>query len=323
MLSPTIPKIPIGISACLLGERVRYNGAHKRDAWITGQLGRIFRWIPVCPEIEIGLGVPRAPIQLEYHGGQIRLVEIGTHRDLTGRMDQYAREKIRDLHRMSIRGFILKRDSPSCGLRGIPVYNTGGRIQNKDTGRFAHALQQMLPLCPLEEEDHLHNRRFLKQFFIRVFTYDRWQRFLTTPPSHQSLLRFHRQHALLVMAHHPLNFKKMCHLVYTSRRSHMHILLPQYGRLLMHALQHPPDRFGHVRALTRILANMRSRISPAKSTEALDLLMLYRRGKVSGKTIWQWFQDHMPSITDSSHIQTYFHPYPSVLNHRFNLNPID
>jgi uncharacterized protein YbbK (DUF523 family) len=164
-------RIRIGLSACLLGHEVRWNGGHKRDPLITETLARWFTWVPVCPEEEIGLGTPREPLRLEGDPVAPRLVFRDTRGDLTGRMRVYAAARAARLATMRLSGFILKADSPSCGLERVAVHRAGAWAVKRGTGIFAAALRARLPLLPIEEEGRLHDPEVRETFVMRVFAY--------------------------------------------------------------------------------------------------------------------------------------------------------
>ncbi|HEY7214646.1 MAG TPA: DUF523 domain-containing protein [Thermoanaerobaculia bacterium] len=159
----------IGISACLLGEEVRYNGGHKRDAFLADVLGPYVEWVPVCPEVELGMGTPRPPIRLERHGGEIRLVMPSTGGDYTDAMREYAERRADELAKLDLDGYILKQDSPSCGLERVEVHQGSGAPSQDGRGLFAAALIARLPDLPVEEEGRLRDPRLRESFVRRVF----------------------------------------------------------------------------------------------------------------------------------------------------------
>jgi uncharacterized protein YbbK (DUF523 family) len=165
-------RVRIGISACLLGERVRWNGDHKREPFLVDTVGRFVEWVPVCPEMELGLGTPRPPVHLEKvaakDGGGARLVEIESRRDLTKKMDAFAARRVRELGARDLDGFILKSDSPSCGPERVKVWS-GKRSTRTGRGRFAEALLAVLPGLPVEDEVRLRDPVVRESFFERVF----------------------------------------------------------------------------------------------------------------------------------------------------------
>lgn len=167
---PPLPSKPrVGISACLLGQEVRYDGGHKRDAFLTDILGRYVEWVPVCPEVELGMGTPRPPIRLERHDGEIRLVMPSTGGDYTDAMRKYAERRVEELAKLDLDGYILKKDSPSCGLERVEVHHGSGMASQDGRGLFAEALAARLPDLPVEEEGRLEDASLRESFVRRVF----------------------------------------------------------------------------------------------------------------------------------------------------------
>lgn len=166
-------RIRVGVSACLLGQRVRHDGRHKRSPLVTGALSRVFEWVPVCPEVELGMGTPREPIHLTRQGAEIRLVGVRTGADHTEAMREYARLRVDALVADGICGFILKKDSPSCGLRRVRIRDERGRVSRSGRGLFAAALKERLPGLPIEEEERLSDPVVLDRWLKRVAAYDR------------------------------------------------------------------------------------------------------------------------------------------------------
>ena len=175
----------VGISACLLGECVRYDGGHKRDAVLAETLGPLVQWVPACPEVEVGLGIPRAPIILVGDAKAPRLVVEATGEDLTERMQDYARARLAGLATLGLHGYVLKEASPSCGLRGVPVYGGDAAPNIHGTGLFAAALVARFPGLPVEEEGRLGDpatrARFLERVFARAMATGEEQPDATSP----------------------------------------------------------------------------------------------------------------------------------------------
>ncbi len=167
-VSPDDAPIRIGISSCLLGREVRFDGGHKRDAWLTETLGPLVEWVPVCPEVEIGLGIPRAPLHLERQGDELRLVEQGTGRDLCTAMRRFAARCVAELARQELSGYVLKSRSPSCGMEGVEVRGAGGETAAAGRGIFAAALLEAFPELPVEEEGRLRDAVARESWLERV-----------------------------------------------------------------------------------------------------------------------------------------------------------
>src|SRR5262245_25058680 len=172
----------VGISACLLGQTVRYDGGHKGDQFLTHVLGRYVEWVPVCPELEVGMGVPREPVRLVGSANDPRMIAERSHADWTEKMQAYAKRRVEALARMRLDGFVLKKDSPSCGMERVRVYGMRGVPTRTGRGVFARALTNRIPLLPTEEEGRLSDLRLRENFIERIFAYHRWQRLLEERP---------------------------------------------------------------------------------------------------------------------------------------------
>lgn len=166
-------RLRIGISQCLLGDRVRYDGGHKRDGLLADTLSRRIEWVPVCPEVEAGLGVPREPMRLEGTAASPRLVTVTTGADHTAAMQQFSTRRLRELERLDLSGYVFKARSPSCGPGRVPLLSTRGVETPEGVGLFARALIEHFPLLPVEDEDRLHDPELLKDFLKRASDYRR------------------------------------------------------------------------------------------------------------------------------------------------------
>jgi uncharacterized protein YbbK (DUF523 family) len=171
----------IGISRCLLGDEVRYDGGHKREDTLVSELGRLVEWVPVCPEMEVGMGVPREPIQLvasldgvRSESSRVRMVGVLTREDWTARMEEWARAHVHTFEAMRVSGFVLKARSPSCGPHGVLVHGHGNDAHTaRGRGLFAEALVEGLPGVPIEDEEELRDPAARQRFLDRVFAYQR------------------------------------------------------------------------------------------------------------------------------------------------------
>ena len=199
----THERIRLGISACLLGEPVRFDGGHKRDPFLVESLGQFVDWVPVCPEVESGLDAPRESMRLVQTDSRIRLLTNKTAQDHTTRMHGYARRRVEELVDDALVGFVLKKDSPTCGLERVKVYGTAGMPVKSGRGLFAHALVTRFPLLPVEEEGRLNDPRLRENFVERIFAYRRLRALFATRWSMGTVVRFHTAHKLTLMAYRP------------------------------------------------------------------------------------------------------------------------
>jgi uncharacterized protein YbgA (DUF1722 family)/uncharacterized protein YbbK (DUF523 family) len=204
----------LGISSCLLGQKVRYDGGHKHDRFMTDVLGPYVKWVPVCPEVEIGLGTPRPTIRLEADGeGGVRLVMPSTGEDLTARMAGYAEERVRRLADAGLSGYVLKKDSPSCGMERVKVWDPNGVPSRNGVGVYAEALLRLLPELPVEEEGRLNDARLRENFITRIFAYRRWQVLVRAGPERGRLMEFHAAHKFLLMSRSQAGMRRLGRLL--------------------------------------------------------------------------------------------------------------
>ena len=166
----TIP-IRLGISSCLLGHPVRYDGGHKRADHLVSGLSCPVEWVPVCPEVEAGLGVPREPMQLVVAGSTIHLITVDTRRDLTDQVAQFSVRRVHELKTLYLSGFVLKARSPSCGIEQVPLYNEQGSHRGNGTGLFADAVRTAFPAIPIVHEEHLADPARRDSFLMQVVEY--------------------------------------------------------------------------------------------------------------------------------------------------------
>jgi uncharacterized protein YbgA (DUF1722 family)/uncharacterized protein YbbK (DUF523 family) len=277
--SPDLP-IRVGISSCLLGEEVRYDGGHQKDSYITGVLARHFSWVPVCPEMEIGMGVPREPIRLVGDPAAPRLMGVTSGTDHTDRMNAFARRRVEGLRRQDLSGYILKRASPSCGLERVKVYGESGPPTRSGSGLFARALTGALPLLPVEEEGRLNDARLRDNFITRVFAYRRLAALREAQPRPAAVVDFHTAHKYLLLAHSPAAYRRLGRLVAEVTRPPREAWLDRYGEGFMRALQVPATAKKHVNVLQHIMGFFKKRLSAADKQELLGVIGDYARGLV-------------------------------------------
>lgn len=234
-------RIRIGISSCLVGQEVRYDGGHKHDEYITETLGKIFEFVPFCPEVAIGMGVPRPPIRLVKTGGEVQARGVDDpSRDVTARLMTYAETVAPKLRGVS--GYILKSRSPSCGLERVAVHNPRGRPVERASGVYAGRLLALLPAMPFEDEERLKNSRLRKNFIERVFTYHRWQQFMGGRITRRRLAEFHAHHVHAVPARNAKARRALARLAAGGSRGSMHETGARYLRLFMQAQKEPARR---------------------------------------------------------------------------------
>ncbi len=240
---PDFPRIRLGVSACLLGERVRYDGGHKRNNFMADVLASHVDYVSLCPEAGIGLGTPRPPVQLVGKVGQIHALEVeNPGNDITVRLQDYAQQQ----PLADISGYIFKQHSPSCGLHKIKLFRRPGQdMQRNGTGIFAVALQRLLPLLPVTEEHCFDDPQQRENFITRIYVYRRWQDLLASGLTAEKLSIFHTNHKLLVMAHSQGAGARLKQLLISRSSSTLEDKSTIYIQALLQALKHPAQRCQH------------------------------------------------------------------------------
>ncbi len=306
--------IKVGASSCLLGNRVRYNGGHKRDPYITGVLANFFQFVPVCPEVECGLPVPRETMHLAGDIESPRLVTTKSNVDYTARMQDYCEEKVGELEKEKLSAFIFKKDSPSSGLHRVKVFGSSGQAQKKGRGLFAAALVKRFPLLPVEEEGRLHDAKLRENFIERVYCYHRWQTFLENEPDHKKLIQFHTRHKLQVMAHSPKHLSKMGKLVAAGKTMPRQQLLEQYQALLMEAMALKATIKKNVNVLYHIMGHFKTYLSKDEKAELLEIIERYSCSLVP-LVVPLTLVNHYVRKYEVSYLQdqVYLEPHPAEL----------
>jgi uncharacterized protein YbgA (DUF1722 family)/uncharacterized protein YbbK (DUF523 family) len=320
------PVIRLGISTCLLGERVRYDGGHKLDRYLTGTLGQFFEWVPVCPEVEMGLPTPRESMRLVGDAEDPRLIAPKSGTDYTDRMKAWAQGRLDELARMNLSGFVAKKDSPSSGVFRVKVYNEHGMAQRNGTGIFPRALMNRFPLLPVEEEGRLNDMPLRENFIERVLAYYRWTEMLDEhrtggprtgrrPATASPLVRFHTAHKLTLMAHSPKHYTEMGRLVADAGKQDWDELTAQYGALLMEGLSVMGTRGKHVNVLQHLMGFLKNHLSSEDKQELLGLIEDYRQGLVPLIVPLTLLKHHLNRypVPDWVWEQVYLRPYPKEL----------
>ena len=272
----TAAPIRLGVSSCLLGQKVRYDGGHKRDAFLSDLLARFVEFVPVCPEMELGLGAPREAIHLVRRDGRVRLVATKTERDLTDDMRRWSEKRLSALEREGLSGFVFKKDSPSCGMERVRVHGGGGGDKS-GTGLFAAAVMDRWPLLPVEEEGRLNDPRLRENFIERVFAHHRWTVFRASARKPGDLVRFHTTEKLLLMAHAPGEYPVLGRVV-AGAKGRFAAALDRYGELFMQTLAIPATTRKHTNVLQHAAGYFRDVGDVAERQELARAIEDYRRG---------------------------------------------
>jgi uncharacterized protein YbgA (DUF1722 family)/uncharacterized protein YbbK (DUF523 family) len=315
-LSPSSTRgaIRLGVSSCLLGESVRYDGGHKRDAFVRDVLGRFVSFVPVCPELESGLGVPRPPMRLVREGDSVRLVEIASGRDHTRAVERFAAARLRSLRALELCGYVLKKDSPSCGMERVRVYRDGGMPQRSGAGIFARALREAFPNLPVEEEGRLRDPALRENFIERVFAYARLRALFRGRWSRAGAVAFHTAHKLQLMAHSPAAYRELGRRVAEIARSARPAFRERYATEFMAALAKPATRGRNANVLQHCAGFFSRALDADSRTELTALVDDYRRGLVPLIVPITLIRHHARDRgVDYLMGQTYLEPHPKEL----------
>ncbi len=270
----------IGISACLLGQKVRYDGGHKRDRFLTDTFGRHVDWIPVCPELEVGMGAPREPVRLVGDVSDSRMIAERSGKDWTSAMHRFASERVRELKVLELSGYIFKKDSPSCGMERVRIYNRDGIPNRAGRGLFASAVMRMMPLLPFEEEGRLNDPILRENFIERIFAYHRWQQIMRGRKSIWALVEFHTRHKLLILAHSPSDCRRLGAIVAAAKRTPISRAYESYSQRFMEALAVHATVKKHFNVLEHMIGYFSKQLSSGERQELADLLADFRRQRV-------------------------------------------
>jgi len=271
-------KIRIGVSACLLGQNVRYDGGHQRDRYITDTLGRWFEWVPVCPEVEYGLPIPREAMRLVGNPETPRLVTIRTRIDHTDGMLSWADKRLEALAVEDLCGFIFKSRSPSSGMAAVKVYPETGMAVKKGVGIFAGAFMRRFPLLPVEEDGRLNDPVLRENFIERIFVYRRWRELERRNGGMKDLVAFHAEYKLLILSHSPKHLTILGRLVANPDRMKLAALREEYFQNLMEGLRLTAT----VRKQTNVLEHMagyfKKKLTPDEKKELGEVIGNYHQG---------------------------------------------
>lgn len=274
------PGIRVGISACLLGQEVRFDGGHKKDAFLTAVLAPHVAWVPVCPEVEVGLGTPRETLRLVREDGRTRMITTRSRVDHTDAMQAWARERVETLAAEDLDGYVLKKDSPSCGMERVKVYGTDGPGVRDGRGVFAEVLMTRLPLLPVEEEGRLLDARLRENFIERVFAYRRLKDLVASTWSVGALVRFHTAHKMALLAHSTTAYQELGRLVAGAADLPQPELRSRYERLFMGTLAVPATTRRQTNVLSHMAGHLKKLIDAVSRQELVSSIEEYRRGFV-------------------------------------------
>jgi uncharacterized protein YbgA (DUF1722 family)/uncharacterized protein YbbK (DUF523 family) len=298
----------VGISSCLLGEKVRYDGGHKLDHYLRDILGRYVEFIPVCPEVECGMGVPREAVRLVSIDFEVRLMTQRTNRDMTDKMRSWMEGRLKDLAKFPLCGFIFKSRSPSSGLRGIKIHTQKG-VRNDGVGMFAQAFIKLFPFVPVEDDGRLHDDWLRENFIERIFVMQRWHELLSAGESLNRLMDFHASHKYLLMAHCPKTLKQLGALLAQGKDYRKDQLYNTYLGVLSPALHKIATVKKNTNVLEHIMGYFKKDLSTDEKSELKETIDRYHDGLVPLL---------VPITLINHYVRKYHHPY---LTHQIYLSP--
>jgi uncharacterized protein YbgA (DUF1722 family)/uncharacterized protein YbbK (DUF523 family) len=272
-------KVKIGISACLIGSKVRYDGSHKQDYYITDTLGQYFDFIPLCPEVEYGLPVPREPMRLAGVPENPRLVTIRTGIDHTEGMKKWATKRLNELDKQKMCGFIFKSRSPSSGMKGVEVYDEKGVPHTIGAGIFARVFMEKFPLVPVIDEGGLNDPGLREVFIEKVFVFHRWLETLNKGVSMKNLLEFHTNHKLHMLAHSPKHVATLGKFIAGSE-GYTGQLKDVYIETMMEGLNLSATTKKHTNVLSHIMGYFKKQLTADEKQELLEIIGNYHKGSI-------------------------------------------
>lgn len=310
-------KIRLGISTCLLGENVRFDGGHKLDRYLKDTLGQFVEYVPVCPEVECGFGVPRESFRLVGDPENPRLVTTRTNQDHTERMAEWAKRRVGELEKEDLCGYIFKGGSPSSGMERVKVYDRNGVPSKVGVGLFARIFMNHFTLLPVEEEGRLHDPRLRENFIERIFALRRWRDGLKEKQSLKTLIAFHTRNKLLLLAHSPQHHRQMGKLVAAGKELPLRELYARYQDIFLEALRLKTTNKKHTNVLMHMLGYFKEQLSAAEKQEMLELIEQYRLESLP-LVVPMTMMSHYVRKYDETYLkdQTYLQPHPAELNLR-------
>lgn len=310
-------KIQIAISSCLAGNKVRYDGGHKRSKYCLDVMSDWFEYQPICPEMGIGMPTPRPPIHLVDEDNQIRVKMVDDHKvDYTKKLQQFAKITLSSIR--SICGYIVIRNSPSCGMERVKVYHQNGNPSNQSSrGAYIAELMRLRPELPVEEEGRLSDPKLRENFITRVFAYHEWQEMVLQEPTLNNLISFHSRYKYLIMAHSYQAYKTLGRLVANDGSKHIHTIISEYEQLLMQALKKIASSKSHINVLYHIIGYFKKDISSNAKQDLIKVIEQYRDGIVT-LIVPITLINHYLNQYGSEYIcnQAYLNPHPIELGLR-------
>ena len=306
-------RIKLGISSCLMGKNVRYDGGHKLDRFLTDTLGQYVKYVPVCPEAECGLGVPRESMRLVGDPDSPRLLTRHTRVDHTNRMVRWAEKRVKELEKENLCGFIFKSNSPSSGMERVKVYDEKDTPTKKGVGVFARVFMEHFPLLPVEEDGRLHDPMLRENFIERIFVMKRWREIVEEKWNVGHLVQFHSRNKLLILSHSEKHYRIMGRMIARGKEIPIKKLYRDYETLLMEALKLKSTIRKNTNVLEHMMGYFKKQLSADEKQELLEIIQQYRAG-------------HVPLVVPVTLVNHYVRKYrqPYLTQQTFlNPHPVD
>jgi uncharacterized protein YbgA (DUF1722 family)/uncharacterized protein YbbK (DUF523 family) len=308
--------IQLGISSCLLGQEVRYDGGHKRSPFCTDSLNKFVSYIPICPEMGIGLGTPRPTIRLELNNQSI-IAKCQDGRDVTSELEDFCHQKAPQLEPLS--GYIFCAKSPSCGMERVKIYRQNGYSQSDGIGLYARHIMQTYPSLPVEENGRLNDALLRENFITRLYAYHNWKTMLNEGISPASLIEFHSRYKYMLMAHHPHSYKELG-LLLSDLSADIECIAKTYELKFMRALRHIATRKNQCNTLYHIHGYFKDKMTSRQRTELIKLIDDYRMGSLPVDApltmIKHYLNEHPNDYIAQQH---YLIPHPPEMALRYGL----
>ncbi len=310
-------KIRLGVSSCLLGEKVRFDGGHKLDRFLTETLGRFVEFVPVCPEVEMGLPTPRETLRLVGDQESQRLVFSKSGEDITEAMTLWAQKRVAELEKEDLCGFVFKSKSPSSGMERVKLYDRNGVPNKHGVGLFARVFMEHFPLLPVEEDGRLHDPGLRENFIETIFVLKRWRDASAAGMTRGKLVDFHTRHKLLLLAHSTELYRQMGKLVAATEPMEDRELFERYLALLVKALRLRTSVPKHVNVLQHVLGYFKQQLSADEKQEVLSIIDSYRARQIP-LIVPITLLNHFVRKYDQEYLkqQLYLNPHPAELQLR-------
>jgi len=307
-------KIKVGVSSCLLGQKVRYDSGHKRDRYVTDVLGRYFKFVPVCPEVELGMGVPRESVELRGKIDSPRMVGNKTGTDWTVKMNRFVKKRLRQLESENLSGYILKKKSPSCGMERVKIYDANGVPSRKARGLWGGGLLGFFPILPVEEEGRLNDPRLRENFIVRVFAFHNLQQLFTGRFDRGEVVQFHMINKYLLLAHSQKHYKQMGQLVAAVKKYRPTEFKEKYTSLFMEALRYKTTTRKNTNVVHHILGFLKNHLDPDDKQYILSVIDDYHN-EIVPLVVPLTLLKHYVDKFNIEYIknQTYLNPHPKEL----------